>query len=150
MGDNLAAQARGHVAGIAGEHVRRARHMVEANERVGHDEPALRKVGPFRRQRHGRLQQGHVVVAEVADDRPARFHLALGLGELDEPCACPDEAVTPQAPLLDRLEQEACAHALAQSQVGAQRGDQVGVDVGCVSHAGEKTLLAGVYERSGL
>ena len=125
--------------------------MVEADERVGDDEAALGQVGPGLRERHRRLEHRHVVVAEVADDRAARRDLALGLVERHEARPGADEAVAPEPPLLDRLEQEARARPRAQPQVGPERGDQVGVDVGCSrSWQDEKTLLAGVYERSGL
>ena len=50
--------------------------VVEADERVGDDEAALRQVRPGAWERHGRLELGDVVVAEVADDRTARRDLA--------------------------------------------------------------------------
>ncbi len=43
--------------------------VIEANERVGGDETALRQVAPGVRQRHGRLELRDVVVAEIPDDR---------------------------------------------------------------------------------
>ena len=55
--------------------------MVEADERVGEDEAALREVRTRVRQRHARLERGSKVVAEVADDRLARD---LGLLEGQE------------------------------------------------------------------
>ena len=117
--------------------------MVEADERVRDDEAALREVGAGLRERDGRLQQRHVVVAEIAHDGPARRHLAFGGSEVDESCSCAHEAVPPQPALLDRLEQEARRSARAQAQVGAERRDQVGVDVGALVIANETTLLAG-------
>ena len=47
---------------------REAARVVEAHERVGDDEPALRQVGPVGGERHRRLERRDVVVAEVADD----------------------------------------------------------------------------------
>ena len=78
--------------------------MVEAHERLGDDEAALGQAGPGAGQRHGRLELGDEVVAEVADDRLAA---ALGLLEVEQPRAAADERVAPEPALLDRLEQEA-------------------------------------------
>ena len=44
------------------------RDVVEAQEHVGDDEPAHRQPGPGVRERHGRLELGDPVVADVADD----------------------------------------------------------------------------------
>ena len=50
--------------------------MVEADERLAHDEPTLREVTPLGWQGNGRLEGGHVVVGEVADDgKLARLRL---------------------------------------------------------------------------
>ena len=68
----------------------------------------------------------------------ARRDLALGVGEVHQARPGPDEAVPPQPPLLHRLEQEAGARPGAQAEVGPERGDQVGVDVGCVCHGKRK------------
>ena len=57
---------------VAGEHLGDAGGVVEADERVGDDEAALGQAGPGLRERHGRLELGDVVVAEVAHDRAAR------------------------------------------------------------------------------
>ena len=66
--------------------------------------------------RHGRPTVP-VLVAEVADDRLAA---GLGLLERDEPRAAADERVAAEPALLDGLEQEACAAALAQPEVGPE------------------------------
>jgi hypothetical protein len=42
--------------------------MVETDERVDDDEAALRQPRPLVRQRHGRFESRHPVVADVADD----------------------------------------------------------------------------------
>jgi hypothetical protein len=88
--------------------------VVEADERVGDDEPALRKLGAGRRERHGRLEDGDVVVAQVADDRPAGGDLALRFVESDEAPTGAEQAVAAETPLLDGLEQEAGPRARAQ------------------------------------
>jgi hypothetical protein len=85
--------------------------VVEAEQDVGDEEDALRDVGTLRRQRHGRLERRHRVVAEVADDRLAE---RLRLLERDEPGSGADEAVAAEPPPLDRLEQERPAGVLAQ------------------------------------
>ena len=69
---------------VAGEHLRRPGAVVEADERLGDDEAALREPVAVRGERHGRLELGDVVVGEVADHRqPER----LGLVERHEPRA---------------------------------------------------------------
>jgi hypothetical protein len=75
--------------------------MVEADERVGDDEAALREPGAVFGERDRRLEHGHVVVAEVADDGPPGCHLPLGLVEGHQARAGTDEAVLPEPPLLD-------------------------------------------------
>jgi hypothetical protein len=97
--------------------------VVEPDQRVGDEEAALREVRAVRRQLDRRLQRRCMVVAEVADDRLAA---ALGLREVHESRAEADEGVTPESPALHRLEEEARPPALAQPQVGPERGDQVG------------------------
>ena len=62
---------RRHVGRIAGQHLGDARRVVEADERLGDDEAALGQVGAGVGEPDGRLQHGHMVVAEVADDRSA-------------------------------------------------------------------------------
>jgi hypothetical protein len=66
-----------------------------------------------------------VVVAEVADDRLVEL---LGLLERDEPLAVADERVAAEPAAVDRLEQERCAAARAQVEVGGERRDQRGVE----------------------
>src|SRR5581483_10632585 len=115
----------GDLAGVAREHVRAAAGVVEAHEHVGDDEAALRQTGPVVRQRHGRLEHRHVVVAEVADDRSGG---PLRLPEGDEPVAAADERVPAEPALLDRLEQERRPPVRAQVEVGRERRQQVGVE----------------------
>ena len=106
-----------------------AARMVEAHQRVGDDEPALRQVRPVGGELHRRLERRDVVVGEVADDRRRR---RLRLGEIDDPRAAADERVPPEAPALDRLEQERRFALAAQPDVRAERRDQVCWDDGCV------------------
>ncbi len=135
---DLPGQTIGDLGRIAREHLGDARDMVEADERVGDDEAALRKPRAGLRERNRRLQHGDVVVAEVADDGAARRDLLLGLVEGDEPRARAHEAVPAETALLDRLEQKAGAPPGAQPQVGPERGDQVGVDVRRFGHGSTK------------
>ena len=107
---------------VAREHLGGAAAVVEADERLGDDEAALRQLGPVGGELHRRLELRDVVVGEVADDRLAE---RLGLLEGDEPGARADEGVPPEPALLDRLEQEARRGALAQAEVGAERREQV-------------------------
>ena len=111
------------IGGVAADHVREAVRVVEADERVGDDEQALREVAPAVGQRHGRLEPGDVVVGEIADDGLAA---GLGLLEADEPRAAAEEGMTAEPPLLDRLEQERGRGALAQAEVRAERRDEIG------------------------
>ena len=112
-----------HRGGVAAEHLGHPERVVEADEHVGDDEAALGQVAALVRHRHGRLEPRGVLVAEVADDRlPA----GLGLLERDQARAAADERVASQPALLDGLEQEARATALAQPEVGPERGQQVG------------------------
>ena len=115
------------VAGVAVEHLGGAGHVVEAQEEVGDDEPALRDVRAVGRQRHGRLELRDVVVGEVADDRRVE---RLRLVQRDEPRAAADERVPAEPALVDRLEQERRAALQPQVQVRLQRRDEVGVDRG--------------------
>ena len=64
-----------------------------------------------------------MVVAEVADDRLAA---GLRLLEGDEARAAADEGVPAEPALLDGLEQEARAPALAQLQVRPEWGEEIG------------------------
>ena len=110
-------------AWVAAEHLGHPEAVVEADEHVGDDEAALGQVAALVRHRHGRLEPRRVLVAEVADDRlPA----GLRLLERDQARAAADERVAAEPALLDGLEQEARAPALAQPEVGPERGEQVG------------------------
>jgi hypothetical protein len=131
------------------QHLRHAGRVVEADERRGDDEAALRQVRAGCGKGHRGLQHGHVVVAEVADDRPSRRHLPLGLGERHQAAAGAHEAVAAQPPLLDGLEQESGARARPQAQVGAERGDEVGVDVRGSGHGIRKDPPAGSTSGAG-
>ena len=106
--------------------------------------------GAGRRQRHGWLERGGVVVGEVADDR---LGARLCFFERDELRAAADERVAAEPAVLDRLQQERCLALLAQPQVRPERGDEVGGDDGCRVHEllqKEKDLPAGrSRERSG-
>src|SRR5688572_3794825 len=104
----------------------RAAAVVEAHERVGDHEAALRERRPVGRQRHLRLELGDVVVGEVADHGLTEL---LGLLEGDEPRARAEERMPPQPAVLDRLEQEARAAGFTQPEVSPERGEQVGGDV---------------------
>ena len=61
-------QPAGHLLVVAHHHLCGAGAMVEADERLGHDQAALREPVPLVRQRHRRLESSDVVVREVADD----------------------------------------------------------------------------------
>ena len=87
-----AVQERGDLGRVAGQHLGHPRRVVEAHERLGDDEAALRKVASGLRERHRRLQHCGVVVAEVADDGLAA---ALSLVEADQARAAADEGVPP-------------------------------------------------------
>jgi hypothetical protein len=89
--------------GVAVQHLGDPEHVVEAHERVGDDEAALRQARPFVGQLDGRLQARDPVVADVADDRHAE---RLRLVQVDEPRAGADERVAAEPSVLDRLEQE--------------------------------------------
>ena len=98
--------------GIAADHLGEPQHVVEADQRVGDDEAALRELAPCVGKRHGGLQRRRVVVADVADDGLAA---GLGLREADEAGAAADERVAAEPPALDRLEQEARVAGLSRS-----------------------------------
>src|SRR5437763_16573444 len=74
----------GSLARVADEHLGHAARVVEADEQLRHDEAALREAGPVVRERHGGLEAGDDVVADVADDRASK---RLGPGEADDPGA---------------------------------------------------------------
>ena len=118
-------QDPGDLVRVAGEHLRRACHVVDADQRVGDDEAALGQVGPRVRQPHGRLELGDVVVAEVADHG---LRDALRLLERDDSPAAADERVPSEPPLLDRLEQEARRPGAAQSEIRPEGSDEIGRD----------------------
>ena len=101
--------------------------MVETEKRLGHEEAALRHVRAIHRERDGALELRDVVVAEVADDRDVEL---LRLLERDDAIAAPDERVAAEAALVDRLEQERRTRAPAQAEVGRERCQKVGVELG--------------------
>ena len=111
---------------VAAQHLGDAAHVVEANERVGDDEPALGQAAPVVRHRHGRLELRDEVVAR-GSRRPAR-RSARPPRRSSEARAAADERVAAEPALLDRLEQEARLAALAQAEVGPERGEEVGVE----------------------
>jgi hypothetical protein len=102
--------------------------MVEPDQDIRDDETTLSQTSAVVRKRHGRLQSCDVVIGEIADDW---LSARLGLGEIAEVRAATDERVSPEPPAFDRLEQERRAAFLTQPQVGAERGDEIGGDVGC-------------------
>src|SRR6266508_1544034 len=112
---------------VAGEDFRDALRVVEADERLDNDEPALGESRPLVGERHGRLELRDEVVAEVADDRDVE---AFDLLEGQHTAAGAHERVAAEPAALDRLQQEARAPGAAQAQVRAERGDQVGCDLG--------------------
>src|SRR5581483_8932914 len=113
----------GQGVSVSAQELGDATGVVEADEDVGDEEEALRRVRPVRRQRDGRLEARDRVVAEVAEDRLAEL---LRIREGDEPRAGSDEAVPPEAAALNRLEEEGAAGVLPQPEVGAERGEEVG------------------------
>ena len=122
-------EQRAQLVGVAAENLGEAARVVEAHQRVGDDEPALRQVGPVGGELHRRLERRDVVVGEVADDGRRR---RLRLGEIDRARAAADERVPPEAPAFDRLEQERRFALAAQPDVRAERRDQVCWDDGRV------------------
>ena len=100
----LPREQRGDGVPVAVEDLGDARGMVEAHEGVGDDEAALRKAGAVVRERHGRLELRDVVVGEVADHRAPGGERALRGGKVHDPRPAPDEAVAPEAALLDGFE----------------------------------------------
>ena len=99
--------------------------MVEADKRVAHDEPALGEVATSHGERHGWLEASGVVVGEVADDRQAKLVRFI---EGDETRAGSHPGAPPEPTAFDRLEEEAGAASITEAQVGAERGEEVGVD----------------------
>jgi hypothetical protein len=102
--------------------------VVEPDQDVRDDKTTLSQTGSLVRKRHGRFQARGVIVGEIADDR---FSARLCLPEIAEPRAAADKRVSPEPSGFDRLEQEGCTAFPAQPQVGAERGDEIGGDVGC-------------------
>ena len=82
-----AVEARGELVSVACQGLCDARRVVEADEPVGDHEAAFWEIRACVRKRHCRLEPRDVVVAEVADHRPARGDLRLRLRERDEPRA---------------------------------------------------------------
>ena len=76
-----------------------------------------------------------MVVAQIADDGLVE---RLRLCERDEAVAAPDERVAAEPPLLDRFEQKCTTARSAQVEVRPERGEEIGVEDGCVVHGYEK------------
>ena len=135
---------------VAAEHVCEARDVVEADEHVGDDELALRKVATGVRQPDGRLEPRRVVVGEIADDGLAA---GLRLVDADDPRAVADERVPPEPPVLDGLEQErGAALVRAQPEVRTEGGDEIGCYDGDRVHLSDKQKRPPkweVFERNG-
>src|SRR5678815_1574275 len=109
-------------ARVAAQHLRHPESVVEAHERLGHDETAHGQGATLVGEWHGRLESRDVVVAEVADDRePA----GLRLVDIHDPRAAADERVPTQPTLLDRFEQEARAAPGAQPEIRPEWGEAV-------------------------
>jgi hypothetical protein len=102
--------------------------MVESDQDVRDDETTLGQTGAVLRKGHGRFQARGVVIGDITDDR---LSAGLCLGETAKVRAAADERVPPEPSAFDRLEQEPRAAFETQPQVGAERGDEVGGDVGC-------------------
>ena len=122
-------EQRAQLVGVAAENLGEAARMVEAHQRVGDHEPALRQVRPVGGELHRRLERRDVVIGEVADHR---HRCRLRLGEIDRPRAAADERVPSEAPAFDRLEQKRRFALAAQPDVRAERRDQICWDDGCV------------------
>jgi hypothetical protein len=102
--------------------------VVEPDQDVRDDKATFRQARAAGGKRHGGLQPCCVVIGEIADDRlPTR----LRLGERAKVSAAADERVSPEPSAFDRLEQEGRAAFPAEPQVGAERCDEIGGDVGC-------------------
>ena len=99
--------------------------MIEPDERLGDQEAALRERRAVLGKRDRRLEHGGVVVREVADDGRTQV---LGLLEVDQPGARADERVATEPPSLDRLQEEASVGSRTESEVRAERSDEIGVD----------------------
>src|SRR6185312_1203226 len=117
-----AAEQAGHLGRVAGKDLGHAEAVVEADERVGNHEAALRQVPAGLGDRNGRLEPRDVVITEVAHHRPAE---RFGLLEADETRARPDKRVTAETPVLDRLQQERGNPGLAQPQVSPEWGEEI-------------------------
>ncbi len=121
-----------------------AARVIEAQEHVGDEEPALGEVGTFVRQRHGRLRARHRVVAEVADHRLSE---RLGLLERDELRPRADEAVPPEPASLDRTRSRNAPEASSRRvRYCAERRQEVGWDLG---YRHEKAPRGAGSERTG-
>jgi hypothetical protein len=102
--------------------------MVEPDQDVRDDETTLGQARALDGKRNGRFKTGGVVIGEIADDGLAA---RLGLRKKAEVGAAADERVSSEAAAFDRLEQEGRAAFAAEPQVGAERCDEIGGDVGC-------------------
>ena len=110
--------------------------MVELDERLGDDEPALGQVGAGIRERDRRLELCHVLVAQVSDDGLVE---RLGLLEVDDPRPVAEERVPTEAAVLDRFEEERRSLLGAQPEIGPERSDEIcGYDSGCIHFGKQK------------
>ena len=68
MPGDAAVQPATDLGDVARNHVGGTCAVIEAHERLGDDEPALREVTSFGRERNDRLEMHDVVVGEIPDD----------------------------------------------------------------------------------
>jgi hypothetical protein len=100
--------------------------VVEAKKHTGDDEATLWNIGAGCGQWHSALELRDVVVAEIADDRPAE---RFGLLERNDALAAPDERVAAESSLIDRLEEKRRTRGLAQAEIGRERCQEVDVEL---------------------
>jgi hypothetical protein len=101
--------------------------MVEPDQDVRNDEPTLGQTRALGGKRYGRFQPSRVVIGEIADDRLSG---RLSLGEVTKMAPASDQRVSSEPAAFDRLEQKGCAAFATQPQVGTERCDEIGGDVG--------------------
>ena len=125
VGQDRLLEARPDLGRVSGEDLRDARTVIEPDERLGDHESALGERRPLLGERNRRLEHRGMVVCEVADDGRVQ---PLRLLEVDQPGARADERVATEPASLDRLQEEASAGSSTESEVRAERSDEIGVD----------------------
>ena len=118
----------GDLLRIAGQHLGGAGAVVEADERLADDEAALGEAAALRpaAARSARA----VPRGRTRGSRRSAAPSSAASSKSTMPRAGAHPRVPAQPPALDRLEDEARAPRVAQAQVGAERGEEVGVDRG--------------------